>query len=104
MDGIYVVVAELFEMVWAVGLKYTEGISRPWPSVWTIAAMIAGFYFLSQVLKIIPVGKGYAVWTGIGAARKAILGIVLFVEPAAPLQLVSAGLIAAGIVGLRVTL
>ena len=82
MAWIALFAAGLLEIGWAVGLKYTEGFSRIWPSVATICGMIASFYFLSQSLKTIPVGTGYAVWTGIGAVGAAVLGIALFGEPA----------------------
>lgn len=94
-------VAGLFEVGWAIGLKYTEGFSRLWPSVLTVAAMVASIAFLSMALKTIPVGTGYAVWTGIGAVGTAILGMVLFGESAAAARLACIGLIVAGIVGLK---
>ena len=93
--------AGLFEVIWAVGLKYTEGFSRLLPSVITIAAMIASVWLLALALKSIPVGTGYAVWTGIGAVGTAILGIVLFSEPATAARLACIGLIVAGILGLK---
>jgi quaternary ammonium compound-resistance protein SugE len=99
----YLVIAGLFEVAWAIGLKYTEGFTRLWPSTLTVGAMIASFYFLAQALKSIPVGTGYAVWTGIGAAGTAILGIALFAESTALPRLVSLLLILAGIVGLKVS-
>lgn len=95
-------VAGLFEVAWAVGLKYTEGFTRLWPSVLTVAAMVASIAFLSMALKSIPVGTGYAVWTGIGAVGTAILGMVLFGESAAVARLACIALIVAGIVGLKV--
>lgn len=104
IEWVYLIVAGLLEMVWAIGLKYTEGFSRPWPSLWTIAAMIASFYFLSQALRTIPVGTGYAVWTGIGAVTTALLGIILFDESVALLRLVSLTLIVLGMVGLKLSL
>ena len=103
MNWLYLVIAGLFEIAWAIGLKYTDGFTRVWPSTVTVAAMIASFYFLAQALKTIPVGTGYAVWTGIGAAGTAILGIVLFAESTALLRLVSLVLIVTGIVGLKVS-
>ena len=103
MDWLYLVIAGAFEIAWAIGLKYTEGFTRVWPSTGTIMAMIASFYFLAQALKTIPVGTGYAVWTGIGAAGTAILGIVLFDESTAFPRLVSLALIVTGIVGLKVS-
>ena len=101
MNWTLLVVAGLFEIGWAIGLKYTEGFTRLWPSVWTVASMIVSLALLGIALKTIPVGTGYAVWTGIGAAGTAILGIVLFAEPATALRLGSIGLIVAGIVGLK---
>ena len=96
-------IAGLLEIAWAVGLKYTEGFTRPIASALTVLAMIASFYFLAQALKTIPVGTGYAVWTGIGAVGTAILGIVLFAESTALPRLLCIGLIVAGIVGLKLT-
>lgn len=98
---IYLFVAGLFEMGWAVGLKYTHGFTRLWPSVWTVAAMAASFGLLSQALKTIPLGTGYAVWTGIGAVGTAVLGIALFNESRAWPRFVCIFLIVAGIVGLK---
>lgn len=103
MNWLYLVIAGAFEIAWAIGLKYTEGFTRVWPSTGTIMAMIASFYCLAQALKTIPVGTGYAVWTGIGAAGTAILGIVLLAESAALPRLVSLMLIVLGIVGLKVS-
>jgi quaternary ammonium compound-resistance protein SugE len=103
MNWLYLVIAGLFEIAWAIGLKYTEGFTRLWPSAGTVLAMIASFYFLAQALKTIPVGTGYAVWTGIGAAGTAILGIVLFAESTALPRLVSLTLIVTGILGLKVS-
>nr|WP_010132070.1 quaternary ammonium compound efflux SMR transporter SugE [Microbulbifer agarilyticus] len=94
-------IAGLLEVGWAIGLKYTQGFSKPIPSVLTVIAMIASFYFLSQALKTIPVGTGYAVWTGIGAVGTAILGIILFAESTALPRLLCIGLIVAGIAGLK---
>lgn len=99
----FLVIAGLLEIGWAVGLKYTDGFSRPLPSLFTIATMVASFYFLAQALKVIPVGTGYAVWTGIGAVGTAILGIVLFAESTALPRLLCIGLIVAGIIGLKLT-
>ena len=99
----FLAVAGLLEIGWAVGLKYTDGFSRPLPSALTVATMIASFYFLAQALKVIPVGTGYAVWTGIGAVGTAILGIVLFAESTALPRLLCIGLIIAGIIGLKLT-
>lgn len=96
-------IAGLLEIAWAVGLKYTQGFTRPLASLLTVLAMIASFYFLAQALKVIPVGTGYAVWTGIGAVGTAILGIVLFAESTALPRLLCIGLIVAGIIGLKLT-
>ena len=93
--------AGLFEVGWAIGLKYTDGFSRLWPSVGTILAMILSLAFLGLALKTLPVGTAYAVWTGIGAVGTVILGIVLFAEPATVLRLGCVGLILAGIIGLK---
>lgn len=96
-------IAGVFEVVWAVGLKYTDGFSRLWPSVLTVVAMAISLYFLAIAIKSIPLGTGYAVWTGIGAAGTAILGIILFAESADPLRLLCIALIVAGIAGLKLT-
>jgi quaternary ammonium compound-resistance protein SugE len=101
MAWTYLFIAGVLEIVWAVGLKYTEGFTRIIPTAITAAAMIASLVFLGLALKSIPVGTGYAVWTGIGAVGTAILGIVLFAEPATAARLGSIGLIVAGIVGLK---
>ena len=102
MSWTYLLVAGLLEIVWAIGLKYTDGFSKLTPSVVTIAAMIASVIFLAQALKTIPVGTGYAIWTGIGAVGTAILGIVLFAEPATAARIGCIALIVAGIIGLKV--
>ena len=101
MGWLYLCVAGLLEIGWAIGLKYTEGFSRPWPSVWTVLAMIGSFYFLALGLRTIPVGTGYAVWTGIGAVGTALLGMVLFAESTALPRLASLALIIFGIIGLK---
>jgi quaternary ammonium compound-resistance protein SugE len=93
--------AGLLEVVWAIGLKYTEGFSRPLPSIITVVAMIGSVWLLALALKSIPVGTGYAVWTGIGVIGTAILGIVLFSEPATLARIACIGLIVAGIFGLK---
>jgi len=101
MAWIWLTLAGLLEVVWAIGLKYTEGFSRPWPSVITGAAMIGSIYFLALAVRTIPIGTGYAVWTGIGAVGVAILGIVLFNESRDLLRIGSILLIVAGIAGLK---
>jgi quaternary ammonium compound-resistance protein SugE len=95
-------VAGLCEVGWAVGLKYTDGFSRLWPSVGTLAAMVLSVLLLGWSLKVLPLGTAYAVWTGIGAVGTAILGILLFQEPATVARLACIGLIVAGIVGLKI--
>ena len=95
------VVAGLFEVTWAIGLKYTAGFTRLWPSVGTLAAMAVSMWMLASAMRSLPVGTSYAIWVGVGAIGTAILGIVLFNEPATAGRLVSLGLIVAGIVGLK---
>ncbi|MES3012390.1 MAG: quaternary ammonium compound efflux SMR transporter SugE [Pseudomonadota bacterium] len=95
--------AGLFEIAWAIGLKYTDGFSKLVPSVLTVAAMVASVVLLGLAMKQLPVGTAYAVWTGIGTVGTVILGIVLMGDSAAPLRLVCLGLIMLGIVGLKVT-
>ena len=102
MAWVWLTLAGLLEIVWAVGLKYTVGFTRLVPSAITAAAMIASVYFLALAVRTIPIGTGYAVWTGIGAVGVAILGIVLFGESRAALRLASIALIVLGIVGLKV--
>ncbi len=101
MSWIYLVLAGLTEIGWAVGLKYTEGWSRLWPSVATGVLMIVSFVFLSLAVKTLPIGTAYAVWTGIGAAGTAIAGIFLFGEPRDALRILSIALIVVGVAGLR---
>ena len=95
------VVAGLLEVGWAIGLKYTEGFSRPWPSVATVAAMVLSVALLSIAMKTLPVGTSYAVWVGIGAVGTALVSMALFGEPATTGRLLSLGCIVAGIVGLK---
>ena len=97
------VVAGLLETGWAIGLKYTRGFTRLWPSVATAAAMVASIWLLARALRVLPVGTGYAVWTGIGTVGAAILGIVLLGESRSVARLVCLALIVVGIVGLRLT-
>lgn len=94
-------VAGLFEIGWAIGLKYTDGFTRLWPSVWTLFSMVVSVVLLGLAVKTLPIGTGYAVWTGIGTIGTAILGIVLFSEPATAMRIGCVGLIVAGIVGLK---
>jgi quaternary ammonium compound-resistance protein SugE len=101
MAWAYLFVAGLLEVVWAIGLKYTEGFTRLWPSVGTLAAMGASFYLLATALRTIPTGTGYAVWTGIGAVGASIVGMLILGEPRDPLRLLGIALIIAGIVLLK---
>jgi quaternary ammonium compound-resistance protein SugE len=101
MPWLILIVAGLLEIGWAIGLKYTEGFTRFWPSVGTLAAMVGSVLLLGMAMKSLPVGTSYAVWVGVGAVGTAILGIVLFGEPANVGRLASLGLIVAGIVGLK---
>jgi quaternary ammonium compound-resistance protein SugE len=101
MAWIYLTIAGLFEIGWAIGLKYTEGFTRLLPSLWTIASMILSIVLLGLALKTLPVGTAYAVWTGIGAVGTAVLGIYLFAEPATVARLLCIGLILSGIIGLK---
>ena len=103
MAWIFLCIAGILEIFWAISLKYTEGFSNISWSVVTIIGMTASFYFLAQALETIPVGTAYAVWTGIGAAGTAILGIMLFSESAALERIACIGLIVAGIIGLKFT-
>ena len=101
MAWILLVVAGLLEVAWAIGLKYTEGFTRLWPSVGTLAAMAGSVALLGLAMKSLPVGTAYAVWVGVGAVGTAALGMLLFDEPATVGRLLSLGLIVAGIVGLK---
>jgi quaternary ammonium compound-resistance protein SugE len=101
MAWVYLFFAGLFEIGWAIGLKYTEGFTRIGPTLWTVASMIVSLALLGLALKTLPVGTGYAVWTGIGTVGTAILGMILLGEPATVLRLSCIGLILAGIAGLK---
>ncbi len=103
MNWIYLVIAGILEVGWAVGLKYTDGWSKLYPSIITVIGMITSFYFLSLALKTLPIGTAYAIWTGIGAVGTAILGMVLFDEPRDVLRILCVLLIVAGIGGLKLT-
>ena len=102
MNWLILFIAGLFETMWAVGLKYTEGFSRPLPTAFTLVAMAISFWLLSMAMRTLPVGTAYAVWTGIGAVGAVILGIVLFNEPVTLARIGCVGLIVAGLVGLKV--
>ena len=101
MNWLVLLSASLCEIVWAIGLKYTEGYTRLWPTLVTVTAMVASVLLLGVAMRTLPVGTAYAVWVGIGAVGTAILGIVLFDEPADAARLFSLTLIVAGIVGLK---
>ena len=101
MPWLILLLAGIFEIGWAIGLKYTDGFTRPWPTLGTIAAMAVSLGLLGVAMKSLPVGTAYAVWVGVGAVGTAILGIVLLGEPAHPGRLASLGLIVLGIIGLK---
>lgn len=101
MSWIYLFIAGLFEIGWAVGLKYTEGFTKLWPSLATIITMILSFYFLSTAVKTIPIGTAYAIWTGIGAVGTSILGMILFGESKELIRIFFILLIVIGIIGLK---
>ena len=101
MAWLILFVAGLLEVVWAIGLKYTDNFSRLWPSVGTVTAMAASVWLLSLAMKTLPVGTAYAVWTGIGAVGTVIMGIILFGDAATVTRLMCMGLIIAGIAGLK---
>ena len=101
MPWMILVVAGLLEIGWAAGLKYSDGLTRFWPAVFTITAMVASMWLLAVAVRSLPVGTAYAVWTGIGTVGTALLGIYLFSEPATAMRLVCIGLIVSGILGLK---
>jgi quaternary ammonium compound-resistance protein SugE len=101
MNWVILVVAGLFEVGWAIGLKYTEGFTRLWPTVGTVLSMIVSLWLLGIAMKGLPVGTAYSVWVGVGSVGTVIFGILLFGEPVSAGRLISAGLIIAGIVGLK---
>lgn len=103
MSWFLLFVAGLFEIAWAIGLKYTDGFSRLWPSIGTLAAMAISVLLLGLAMRELPVGTAYAVWTGIGAVGTVILGIVLFNDPTNAARLLCVALIVAGILGLKLT-
>ena len=103
MAWIQLVIAGVFEVVWATSLKYTEGFTKLLPSVITIAGMVISFYFLSSAIKTLPMGTAYAIWTGIGALGAVLVGIIVFNEPKDAMRLVFVCFILVGIIGLKVT-
>lgn len=103
MAWIYLLLAGLFEVVWAIGLKYTEGFTRLWPTVVTVTAMVISIALLAMAVKTLPIGTAYAIWTGIGAVGAVALGVVLFGDPATLPRLLCVALIVIGIIGLKLT-
>lgn len=103
MHWFILIIAGLFEIGWAIGLKYTHGFTRLWPTVGTVTAMVISMGLLGLAMKSLPVGTAYAVWVGIGTIGTAILGIVLLGESASPLRLISLGVIILGIIGLKLS-
>jgi quaternary ammonium compound-resistance protein SugE len=101
VNWVLLTIAGLFEVGWAIGLKYTQGFTRLWPSVWTAAAIIVSMVLLGVAMRSLPAGTAYAVWTGIGTVGTVILGIALLGEAATPARLVCIALILAGIVGIK---
>jgi quaternary ammonium compound-resistance protein SugE len=101
MKWLILVIAGLFEVWWAIGLKFSQGFTKLIPSIFTVVGMIASFYFLSLALKNLPLGTAYAIWTGIGTIGTVILGIILFNEPIDIVRLICIGFILIGIVGLK---
>ena len=103
MAWVYLFIAGIFEIVWAIGLKYTNGFTKIGPTAVTIIGMIISFYFLSLATKVLPIGTAYTVWTGIGAAGAVILGIILFGEPKSTLRFIFLAFVLTGIIGLKIT-
>jgi quaternary ammonium compound-resistance protein SugE len=103
MAWIYLLLAGLFEVIWAIGLKYTEGFTRLWPTVGTVTGMVISIALLAMAVKTLSIGTAYAIWTGIGAVGAVALGIVLFGDPATLPRLLCVALIVVGIVGLKLT-
>ena len=101
MDWIILCIAGLFEVGWAIGLKCSEGLSRLWPTVWTVVSMFVSVWLLGLAMKSLPVGTAYAVWVGVGAVGTVVLGILMLGEPAGTARLLSVSLIIAGIIGLK---
>lgn len=103
MAWIYLIIAGVFEVIWAMALKYSEGFTKLYPSLVTIVGMVISFYFLSLATKVLPIGTAYAIWTGIGALGAVLLGIVLFNEPINMQRMIFVCLLLIGIIGLKVT-
>lgn len=100
---VYLIIAGLFEVCWATGLKYTEGFTRLWPSAFTITTLAISMFLLAKAAQSLPIGTAYAVWVGIGALGAAILGVILFHEPMSPMRLAFLSLLVISIVGLKFT-
>jgi len=100
---ILLLIASVFEIAWAIGIKMTEGFTRPWPSILTIMAMIISMVSLSLAVRTIPIGTGYAIWTGLGAVGTVLLGMMFFGESANPSRLLFLGMILVGVLGLKLT-
>ncbi|MBU4611210.1 quaternary ammonium compound efflux SMR transporter SugE [Achromobacter sp. GG226] len=103
MHWIILFLAGLFEVAWAVGLKYTYGFTRLVPTVFTISGMVVSFWLLSMAMKVLPLGTAYAIWTGIGAVGAFIAGIFLFQEAVTPMRVISVALIITGLIGLKLS-
>jgi quaternary ammonium compound-resistance protein SugE len=103
MAWVILVIAGLFEVSWAIGLKYAEGFTRLWPTIWTLFAIIISLWLLGIAMKSLPIGTAYSIWVGVGAVGTVILGIVLFDEPVNAARLISVALIIAGVIGLKLT-
>ena len=103
MAWVLLIVAGLFEVAWAIGLKYSEGFTRMWPTIWTGLALVTSLWLLGIAMRSLPVGTAYSVWVGVGAVGTVALGIVLLDEPASAARLLSVALIVAGIVGLKLS-
>lgn len=103
MAWLILIIAGLFEVGWAIGLKFTEGFTRLWPSVLTVLAMVISLWLLGLAMKTLPVGTAYGVWVGVGVIGTVIMGIIVFDEPVNAVRVLSLALITAGIVGLKVT-
>jgi quaternary ammonium compound-resistance protein SugE len=101
MAWVYLVIAGLLEIAWAIGMKQSQGWTKLWPSVWTLVTMVISFWLLSVAMNRLPAGTAYAVWTGIGAAGTAILGIIIFKEPATVARIICVLLIVSGVIGLK---
>lgn len=103
MAWLYLIIAGIFEVIWAMGLKYSQGFAKLFPSLVTLGAMVVSFYLLALATKSLPIGTAYAIWTGIGAIGAVLLGMILFNEPVNILRIVFLCLILVGIVGLKIT-